>query len=267
MAMKVFLVVIDGQNDFCDPNGSLFVKGGDEDAKRIARLIDRLRPKLADVILTMDSHRIVDISHPMWWMDDHGNAPKAFTAIAASDVEAGKWRTRQPSARGKTLKYLQALESGKRYPHVIWPEHCLIGDDGHNLHPAIAAAVHEWERQRYAVPTVVTKGSNPWTEHFSAVRAEVPDAEDPSTQVNRGFIEMLENADVVAWTGEALSHCLANTFRDAVSCFNSPTVTEKMVLLTDATSNVPGFDAYGEQFIRDMTAKGMKTATTADFLA
>lgn len=267
MASKVFLVCIDVQRDFCDPNGSLFVKGGDEDAKRIAKLIERLTPKLEDVIVTMDSHKIIDISHPQWFQDEHGHAPKPLTMITAADLESGKWRTRQPSARSRTLRYLQALEATKRYPHVIWPEHCLIGDEGHNLHPAIAGAIHAWERKRYAVPTVVTKGSNPYTEHFSAVRAEVPDPEDPSTQVNRGFIQMLEDADVVAWTGEALSHCLANTFRDAVDCFNDPKVTEKMVLLTDATSNVPTFEHFGEQFIRDMTAKGMRTSTTTDFLA
>lgn len=267
MAQKVHLVCIDFQNDFADPNGSLYVKGGEDDAKRTARMIERLIDKISDIIVTMDSHRIIDISHPKWWVDEHGKPPAPFTMITPADVESGKWGTRQPSARGRTLKYLKALDAGKRYPHVIWPEHCLMGDAGHNLHPVLGAAVHEWERKRYAMPDVVTKGSNPWTEHFSAVRAEVPDPEDPATQINRHLIETLEKADIVVWTGEALSHCLANTFRDTVSNFSNPEYTKKMVLLTDATSNVPTFEKFGEDFIREMTTLGMRTSTTTDFLA
>jgi nicotinamidase-related amidase len=113
----------------------------------------------------------------------------------------------------------------------------------------------------------VTKGSNPWTEHFSAVQAEVPDPEDPSTQVNVGFIRTLEEPDLIAVTGEALSHCLANTGRDIVRNFSDPRYVEKLVLLTDATSNVPGFEKYGSDFVSELVGLGMKTSTTDRFLA
>lgn len=257
---------IDAQNDFCDPNGSLYVKGGDQNVGRTAKMIDRLVDKLSEITTTMDSHRKIDISHPMWFVDDHGKHPNPFTLITAADIESGKWRTTQPSARKRTLAYLQALTVGGRYPHVIWPEHCLIGDAGHNLHPTLSAAIHRWEEKRYAMHDVVTKGSNPWTEHFSAVQAEVPDAEDPSTQVNSRLVGALEEADIILWTGEALSHCLANTFRDVVKNFSNPQYIEKMVLLTDATSPVPTFEHFGDDFIREMSAKGMKLSTTTDIL-
>lgn len=264
--LKVHLMCIDAQNDFCDPNGSLYVTGGDQNVGRTAAMIDRLVDKLSEITTTMDSHRKIDISHPMWFVDEHGKHPAPFTTITPADVEAGKWRTTQVSARGRTIAYLKALEATKRYPHVIWPEHCLIGDQGHNIHPTLSAAIHGWEQKRFAMPNVVTKGSNPWTEHFSAVQAEVPDATDPSTQVNRALVEALENADVILWTGEALSHCLANTFRDVVKNFSNPEYVKKMTLLTDATSNVTGFENYGEDFIKEMTAKGMKLSTTTDIL-
>lgn len=261
---NVQLILIDDQNDFTNPNGNLYVKGGDENVKRLAKMIEVVGSKIDDITLTMDSHRIVDISHPEWWVDAHGKPPAPFTLITAQDVRDGKWTTRRLGAKDRTLAYLNALEASKRYPHVIWPEHCLIGDEGHNIHPVLAAAVHGWERLRYAMPTVVTKGSNPWTEHFSAVRAEVPDPKDPGTQINRGFIDTVENADLVVWGGEALSHCLANTFRDTVEGFSNPDHIKKMVLLTDASSNVPGFEKLGEDFVRDMSAKGMRTALTTD---
>ena len=46
--MKIHLLVIDPQNDFCDPNGSLFVPGADEDIKRLAEMVHRLKDKLDD---------------------------------------------------------------------------------------------------------------------------------------------------------------------------------------------------------------------------
>lgn len=188
-------------------------------------------------------------------------------------MKAGKWTTTQPGAFSRSLEYLIELEKRARYPHVIWPEHCLIGDEGHNVHPLLSEAVHEWERSRFALPDMVTKGSNPWTEHFSAVQAEVPDPEDPTTQVNTSLIETLEEADVILLAGEARSHCLANTVRDIAAAFSNPDYVRKLVLLTDATSDVadpPGttlFTDLGSAFVRDLTAMGMKTATTTDFLA
>jgi nicotinamidase/pyrazinamidase len=128
--LKVHLMCIDAQNDFCDPNGSLFVRGGDQNVGRTAAMVDRLLDKLSEITTTMDSHRKIDISHPMWFVDEHGKHPAPFTLITPADVESGRWRTTQVSARNRTLAYLKALEATNRYPHVIWPEHCLIGDQG-----------------------------------------------------------------------------------------------------------------------------------------
>ena len=265
--MKVHLLVIDPQNDFCHPQGSLYVDGAKDDMDRLASMVRRMSTKLADIHVTLNSHRKVDISHPVWWRDSAGNHPAPFTQITPSDVESGTWTTMVPSARDRSLAYLKELETRGRYPHVVWPEHCLIGDEGHNVYPDLANEIHEWEHSRFAMADFVTKGSNPWTEHFSAVQAEVPDASDPTTQVNTGLIHTLETADVILLAGEALSHCLANTVRDVATHFADPGYVSKMVLLTDASSSVPGFDAYGDAFVKELTALGMKMSTTEAFLA
>lgn len=264
--LNLQLLVIDPQIDFCDPNGALYVPGADEDMKRLSGLVQTLKGKLTDVHVTVDSHQKVDISHPIWWKDSSGATPSPFTIITADDMRNGKWTTRQPSFFKRTLAYLEALETGGRYPHCIWPEHCLIGSEGHGVYPEFFGALQEWT-ERFATVNFVTKGSNPWTEHFSAVQAEVPDPKDPSTQINTGLIQTLEEADILLLAGEALSHCLANTGKDVAANFSDPRYVEKITLLTDATSNVAGFDSYGDQFIKDLVAMGMKTSTCADFLA
>lgn len=269
--MNIQLLIIDPQNDFCNPNGSLSVPGAEEDMKRLAGFVTRMRDKLDDIHITLDSHRKVDISHPIWWKDRKGRHPDPFTLISAEDLSTGRWSTTMPSSHKRSLLYLKALEASGRYPHTIWPEHCLIGDEGHNVYGELSAAVHNWE-ERFAQASFVTKGSNPWTEHFSAVQAEVPDAEDPSTQINTSLIQTLEDADIVLLAGEAETHCVLNTVVDIANQFGDPQYIEKLVWLTDATSpvpNPPGMTIFSDKLKSDfseLVAKGMKTATSADFL-
>lgn len=264
--MNIQLLIIDPQNDFCNKNGNLFVPGADADMGRLAGFVSRLKGKLDDIHVTLDSHQEVDIAHPMWWKDSTGKHPAPFTLIQADDVRNGRWTTTQPGAYKRSLAYLDALASGGRYPHVIWPYHCIIGSEGHSVDPSLRSAIHEWATDRFATVDYVTKGSNPWTEHFSGVKAEVPDPQDPTTQVNTSLISTLERADVVLLAGEALSHCMANTVRDIAAEFD-PASVRKLVLLTDATSNVSGFEKLGNDFVSDLTAKGMQVSTTKDFLA
>jgi len=206
----------------------------------------------------------VDIAHPIWWKDSAGNHPPPFTLISAADLASGKWTTTPPAFYDRTLQYLKALESSGRYGHCIWPPHCIIGDSGHNVLPVLSDALHEWE-ERFAIVDFVTKGSNIWTEHFSAVQAEVPDPEDPTTQINTRLIETIEDADILLIAGEARSHCMANTVTDIADHFEQDSIG-KLVLLTDCTSDVTGFEHLGEKFLRDMVARGMRTATSVDFL-
>lgn len=263
---RIHLLAIDPQNDFCSTSGSLAVPGADADMDRLARFVHRMRDTLTDIHVTLDSHRRVDISHPMWFRDASGNHPAPFTQIVADDLRAGTWTTTLPSAWERTVAYLEALSVGGRYPHVVWPEHCLIGSEGHNVAPTLFDALQEWE-SRFALVDYVTKGSNPWTEHFSAVQAEVPDPADPTTQVNARLVRTLEQADLVLLAGEASSHCVANTVRDIATQFADTSFVSKLVLLTDATSPVPGFESLADDFVRDMTALGMGTTTTTAFAA
>lgn len=272
--MKIHLLVIDPQHDFCNKNGSLFVTGADADMKRLAGFIDRVRDKIDDIHVTVDSHQEVDISHPLWWKDSSGKHPGPFTMISPADVADGRWNTSMPGAFKRSLDYLRTLEKNKRYMHTIWPEHCIIGSEGHTVDPDVRAALHGWCTKHFALVDYVTKGSNPWTEHFSGYKAEVPDPSDPTTQPNTRLLKTLEEADVILLAGEALSHCLAHTVRDVAADFADPRYVEKMVLLTDASSPVadppavPGlFTGLAKQFVADMIAKGMKTTTTSQFLA
>ncbi len=264
--MQVELLIIDPQVDFCDPSGALYVPGGEADMARLARMVRRLAPRLDGIHVTLDSHHLVDTAHPIFWQDAAGSHPAPFTLLSAEDVEAGRWTTTQPDMYPRALAYVQALAAHGRYPLCIWPPHCLIGGAGHAVVPDLFAALAEWE-EKFAVVDYVPKGSNIWTEHYSAIQADVPDPADPGTQTNTALIQTLKEADVIAVAGEASSHCVANTVRDLADNFGDDRLVSKITLLTDAVSPVPGFEAFQDDFLREMTARGMTLSTTTEFLA
>jgi nicotinamidase/pyrazinamidase len=262
------LLVIDPQNDFVDPSGALYVKGAERDAEALARLIESPSAQLSDLIISLDSHHRLDISHPLWFRDAEGRAPAPFTVITSADLRAGRWRALE-GAQERTLAYLEALEREGRYPHVIWPEHCLMGGAGQAMFPLIFEVAQGWvARASQRSPqqiAFVSKGQNPWTEHFSAVKAEVPDPHDPHTHTRRDLIERLLVADEVWVAGWARSHCVANTVRDLVR-FGGESLARKMTLVTDTMSDVPGFEEVGERFVREAQGAGVSLLSTSQLL-
>ena len=141
--MKLEFLIIDPQNDFTNPKGSLFVTGADQDSIRLAEVLTRLKKKINDIHVTLDTHHKLAIFHPMFWVDSHGNHPAPFTMIAAKDVETGKWRSTNPQFQKRAADYVRSLDKNKRYVLVVWPEHCLIGTWGHNVVDPIQKALFE----------------------------------------------------------------------------------------------------------------------------
>ena len=267
------LLVIDPQNDFIDTPGkpgSLAVPGAYDDMGRLAMFINRMGNRLYDIHVTMDTHNVLDVAHPRAFINSSGDNPKPFTMIDPGDL--GKvWFGLTDDMTRRFHAYSEQLKAKGRYPHIIWPEHCLIGSWGHNVDERVLTELQRWEILAIGQVDYVVKGTNPWTEHYSAVQAEIPDPQDPGTQVNVPFVRLLQESDIVVLCGEALSHCLANTVRDLYGQFNNlfnPSGTGKraeLVLLRDCTSNVPGFEQLGEDFIKDFKSWGGKVVNSTDF--
>ena len=261
--MDIHLLIIDPQNDFCSADGSLSVTGADEDMKRLSSFIEANGKKM-DIHVTMDTHHLFDIAHPIFWMDGDGNEPKPFTIITEDDVKDGKWRAKNPVFQKTALEYVQKLTANDRYPLCIWPPHCLIGTPGHNIFEDVMEALLNWEGS-FGTVDYVTKGSNMFTEHYSAVMADVEDSADPTTALNTRLIDILEKADMVFVAGEASSHCVANTMTDIIDNFGEDSA-KKVTLLTDCMSPVPGFEALADNFFDDMKKRGVKLEKSTDVL-
>lgn len=277
--MKTHLLLIDPQNDFCDlppdwlPRSpvtdellqpALPVAGAHADMQRAAALVKRLGGELDAITVTLDSHHRIDIAHPGFWLDAFsGRAPGPFTPITAAQVRAGAYLPRDAAQMDRALAYLDALEATGRYTLMVWPVHCQMGSWGHGVHAGLQAALDAWADRAGRSVEVVTKGENPWTEHYSALQAEVPDPADPATALNQALLAELDRFDRVLIAGEAGSHCVRATVEHLAAHLPSGKL-DKLVLLTDCISPVAGFEAQQSDFLIAMRSRGLQLALSTE---
>lgn len=280
MQQDLHLLIIDPQNDFCDlPNNylpvnpitnnfimpALPVTGSHNDMLKIAGIIKSGMDGIANITVTMDLHHRNDISHPVFWIKADGSMVEPFTEISSADIKSKKYLTKNPKNLKRALNYVEMLEANERYLLIIWPIHCEIGSWGQNIHFDVKNAYNLWEEKTGKNINVINKGMNPWTEHYSAVQAEIPDLNDDDTKTNQKFINSLKKADKVYITGEAASHCVKSTTEHIVENFE-PKHLSKLVIVTDCMSAITGFEKQYQQFLNEMQEKGLQISKSSDVI-
>jgi len=273
------LLVIDPQNDFCDlppelhPTGtdgrriapSLPVTGAHGDMLRLAAWLGQNLTNLEAVTVTLDHHHRLDIAHPGFWRTRTGEAVAPFTQIAAASLAAGDFVPAPGLDQARAQAYLEALEATGRFVHMVWPVHCQIGTWGQCVHAGLQEALDAWEDRTGRRVDHVLKGENPWTEHYSAMQAEIPDPTDEATGLNRALLARLARAERVLIAGEAGSHCVRATVEHLVE--NWPHAADRLVLVEDAISPVAGFEAVYQDFLTRMRERGVRIARLATLVA
>ena len=274
--MKNSFLLIDCQNDFCHPDGSLFVPGADNDVSRLSKYIESNHKDIDNIALTLDSHYVMDISHPKYWVDFEGNHPAPFTQISKKEAKGRKFMVNVPDFESTwdnekirdekqkmAVEYLDNLQSLKRFKHTIWPEHCIVGSWGHGVATELMDSIIEWSRYHGRDYQAFQKGLYQHTEHFGAFQAEVPDAQVPETTIlaSQGFLGHLDRFEKVYICGEAKSHCVANTVRqlcEFVEHMDLPDIADRYVIVEDVMSPVPGFENLGDDIFDKARELGFK---------
>ena len=256
--MKTLLLIVDMQNDFCRPEGALYVKGAEKDVARLAKFIKDQSDRIDHIIMTQDNHHVIDISHPGFWEDNDGNPPAPFTGISSDDVQKGIWRPRYE--KEKAALYIRELEKQGEFAHVIWPEHCIIGSSGAAIVNEIMEPVIAWARKGNYFEVVI-KGTNPLTEHFGALRANIPIENSLETQLNTVLINKLQHFNTILLAGEARSHCVANTVKQMLEIDG---IAGKLVILSDCMSDVTGFETLAIPVFEKAKAEGAAFISSTD---
>jgi nicotinamidase-related amidase len=270
--MNIQLLLVDAQNDFAANginsngyNGTLYVTGADKDMENVSNLINRLGSKISKIHATMDSHHVMQVFHPSFWIDKNGNNPRPFTIISVKDIENGIWQTTVNELKQQTLAYVRKLEAQGNYPLCIWPEHCLISGIGWCLVPCVHNAIVNWERVNKRETNYYLKGSFYLSEHYGALAAEVIFPEEPSTMINTSLIRSLQEADILLVAGEALSHCVKASIEQVAQAFGDDNI-KKIILLSDCCSSVSGFESVGFDFTKKMAKRGMRISKSTEIL-
>lgn len=253
--MRTLLLIIDMQNDFCMPEGALYVPGAEADVRRLSDFLHNFQSRIDAVWLTQDNHQVMDIAHPVFWKSPGGRQPSPFTTITREEVEEGVWIPR--IAPEEVLDYMKQLEANGD-SHTIWPVHCILGSEGAAITPVLMKRVEEWAgRGKYF--RGLSKGMHPLTEHFGAFRANVPRMDAPETALNQTLIGELEHYDMIWVAGEAQSHCVAQSIKQLL---DFPQIMKKLMILEDCMSPVAGCEYLASSIYEAAIAQGARLVTT-----
>lgn len=231
--MKRLLLGIDLQNDFCAPNGKLYVQGAQEDLQNILRLLENAGNQFQEILISMDSHYPIHIAHPSYWRNQDGEMPALFSTITYQDLLQKNWIPQYYPQQ--STQYLQALEDAA-YQCTIWPPHCLIGTEGWAIPELLYRALSHWSHETGRNFSLYHKGSNPFTEHYSILKAAVEFPETPSTCFDHALLTRFSAFDEIILIGEAMDFCVASTLNDIAQA--APALMSKVVILTDCMSNI-----------------------------
>lgn len=263
--VKVHLLIVDMQVDFCHEHGTLYVPGAKDDIRRLIEFIYRNAERITDITCSLDSHLPHQIFHPAWWVDKDGNHPAPFTIITADDVRKGNWRpAREPDW---SLTYVERLQQQAKKELTIWPYHVPIGGIGSTLDPELWSAVFWHALARSTQPNLWTKGSVPQTEHYSILKPEVAVPGQP--MAGKEFLTMLRRCDYILIAGEAASHCVLETVEDLVEEFAGiPGMLARLYILRDCTSPVRhpqiDFEVLTAKRFAEFEKKGVRFIKSTD---
>jgi len=245
------LVIIDPQNDFHE-GGKLPIAGANADCEKINNLVRTKR--FDNIIVTLDTHQYVDISHQCWWVDKDGKHPDPMTVITPEDVASGKWTTARKSDLAWSTKYVKQLTANKRFQHIIWPYHCIVGTEGHGVKASLCDELRDWSLKNRRLVTYMWKGTNPKAEMYSAFKADVEVPGAPETSLNKHILDRMYGYDNVFMCGEARSHCVRYSFDDMVEYFKTKSGKKPTcILLSDCATDITGFEEATQTWMKDLS--------------
>lgn len=253
--MTTTLLIIDPQRDFMDERDSpVPIRGAVTDMMNLTdNLIYPHGGQIDRIVVCLDQHPPHHIADPAMWLDRRNRNPKPFTRIEHADVEGGKWRAASETLQEVQADYVREAEAAG--PGLtIWPRHCIVGTKGASMCPRLSMDLIAW-----ASPTrhlhVFNKSQNWSTEHLSSFQTIVPRYDDGTTWFNNYLYSAIQG-DTILIAGEALSHGLRATVLDAINYAPDHNLIERMVLLEDCTSSMPGHHVAGEEFLHDFGSRG-----------
>jgi nicotinamidase/pyrazinamidase len=266
---RTALLLIDEQIDFCNPKGSLYVPGAENDIANTIGFIFRNFGKITTIYPTLDSHLTFQIFYGVWWLDENGNHPAPFTIITEKDVESGKYRPIELPEW--SALYVRELGTNAHKPLCIWPEHTMIGTPGHAIVPALYEVCYLHSLLRKSKIGFEHKGDLPESEMYGVFSPEVKVPGLPRGGINTELLDLLDSHDRIVVAGEAKSHCVLESVRQLAGYYlNKPETLSKIYVLEDCMSSVRhptvDFEAIAEKEFAQLANLGLHIHKSTDLV-
>jgi len=204
---KAVLLVIDVQNDFC-PGGTLEVKDGDG----VVPVINRIMGEFPKVAATQDWHPQNHVS----FASNH-RGMSAFDSVSINGID-----------------------------QVLWPDHCVQGTEGADLHPDLD--------KRY-FDNILRKGTAPGLDSYSAFFEN-----DKTTSTGIEYYLKGLGIEAVYVCGLATDFCVFYSVMDSVE------LGFKTTLIVDAARGVDFPEGSIEKAVANMRSAGVKVVKSEEVL-
>jgi len=118
-----------------------------KDYEIVILLINRSNIKKIDgIFVTLDTHHKEHIAFSRFWINKSNEHPKPYTIISSDDIIEKIWYPVNMNLYEYCQSYAKQLESKGRFKLVIWPDHCLLGTDGHEITNRLQSALYKWNK-------------------------------------------------------------------------------------------------------------------------
>ena len=138
---KKLLLVVDPQNDFVDPHGSLYVQDGNLAVGELIKFITNGIDDSTDIVLTQDTHFSYNLGHECFW--DSNRPLDPFTKITAEDIETGQVVPKSTDLLEDWRKSTIIQAAQEQGGITIWPEHCIYGTWGWAFPDSLIKAIND----------------------------------------------------------------------------------------------------------------------------
>ncbi|WP_028328784.1 nicotinamidase [Brachyspira alvinipulli] len=215
---NINLLIVDPQRDFVDiKKGALAVNGAIEDIKKITRFIYSNMDRIANIYVTLDTHRYDSIFHPIMWKDALGNVVSPFTEVTLDKIESNE--IIPVYDRDIQINYVRALEKQGSQNLMIWPYHCLHYTDGWLIEKQLSNMLLFFEMSKKVSVKKILKGQDAFTEMYGVLRAEV--ITENSMKYDNSWVYEIKNADDIYVCGEAKDYCVYETIKQFCEIYNN----------------------------------------------
>ena len=234
---KNILFIVDPQNDFCDPKGSLYVPGAENDCLRISNILCHPNSGtfFSDCFVSMDMHNNYNCRHTCFWKDKEGNALKEVpTLMYNKDMCYGN------SFIPATNKKSYTLDGDLT---MIWPKHCIVGTWGSNIQEDVEIGLNFWEENSIYYVNYLFKGRSPLEEEYGVLENKNNQKQFLNSIHSKYGLYNNENIINIYVCGEARMYCVKETILQIARKMKEvktryPMLEYNIYLISDCTSNV-----------------------------